>query len=56
MQFFSVELYPTDDIQYSKDTENQIFLLTVSSLPPLCTDANFVLCARAKRHADWKFC
>ena len=37
MQFFSVGLYPTDDIQYSKDTENQIFLLTLSSLPPLCT-------------------
>ena len=37
MQFFSVGYNPTDDIQYSKDTENQIFLLTLGSLPPLCT-------------------
>ena len=36
MQFFSVGYNPTDDIQYSKDTENQIFLLILSSLPPLC--------------------
>ena len=42
MRVFQVGLYPTDDIQYSKDTENQIFLLTLSSLPPLCSGRYFI--------------